>query len=77
MSEKTKDPFLATYAQNVRLTAALANIDLDYRHIKGRDNETADLLSRWCFKKEQYARLHTVHNPFWMETNTPLLDLDY
>ena len=60
------------------LTAALANIDLDYKHIRSRDNETADLLSRWCFTEEQYARLHTlVYNPIWMETNTQLLDLDY
>ena len=77
-SGNTKDPFLATCARNVWLTAALVNIDLDYKHIRGCDNQTADLLSRWCFMVEQFARLHTlVHDPIWMETNTQILDLDY
>ena len=77
-SGKTKDPFLAMCARNVWLTAALADIDLEYRHIAGRSNETADLLSRWSFAEKQYHRLHAlVKNPMWMETNSTLLELDY
>ena len=59
-SGKTKDPFLATCARNVWMDASLKNIDLEYRHIPGRDNKIADLLSRWCFSWEQYARLHAL-----------------
>ena len=77
-SGKTKDPFLAMCARNVWLTAALADIDLEYRHIAGRSNETADLLSRWCFTDLQYQKLHAlVRNPIWMKTDSTLLELDY
>ena len=77
-SGKTKDPYLATCARNVWFAAALANIDLEYRHIKGRDNETADLLSRWSFSENQYAKLHSlVHEPIWVKTTSQLLELDY
>ena len=66
-SGKTRDPFLATCARNIWMSAALANIELQYKHITGCENTAADLLSRWRFTKEQYAKLCTmVHEPIWM-----------
>ena len=77
-SGKTRDPFLATCARNIWMTAALADIELQYKHIRGCENTAADLLSRWRFTGDQYAKLCTlVHEPIWMQTNASLLDLDY
>ena len=70
-SGKTKDPFLATCALNMWMVAALADTELKYKHIRGCNSTAADLLSRWRFIVEQYAKLHTpMHDPIWVDKNS-------
>ena len=44
---RTKDAFLAACARNIWLLAAGYDLEMDYVHIKGKENVVADLLSRW------------------------------
>ena len=46
-SGKTRDSYLAACTHNIWLESALADIDLQYAHIRGIDNKVADVLSRW------------------------------
>ena len=46
-SGKTKDPYLGDCALNIWYVCALADIDVQYVHVRGLDNTVADLLSRW------------------------------
>ena len=41
----TKEPFLGACARNVWFLAACSNINLQYEHVRGIHNRTADLLS--------------------------------
>ena len=45
-SSKTKDPFLAACIRNIWLIAASFDIQIDIKHIPGKKNAIADLLSR-------------------------------
>ena len=42
-----RDPTMATCARNIWLLAAVFNVNIIVSHIKGLDNNVADLLSRW------------------------------
>ena len=70
---RTKDPYLAACARNVWYLAAQYDTDMSYVHVLGKNNQVADLLSRWsadaaCFQKlSQY-----VQNPVWVP-----VDIDY
>ena len=74
----TQDPFLGACARNVWYWAAQHDIEVSYVHVLGRNNQIADLLSRWsdsaaCFKKlYQY-----VKDPIWIPVGLELLDIDY
>ena len=45
-SGKTRDPYLGACARNIWYVCALADIDIQYVHVKRLDNRVADLLSR-------------------------------
>ena len=63
---RTRDPFLSACARNVWYCAAKNDIDMDYVHIRGRDNKVADLLSQWSGSREDWGRLlHHIPNPCW------------
>ena len=47
-SGRAFDPYLGACARNVWHNAPKCNVQLSYVHILGRDNSTADLLSRYC-----------------------------
>ena len=75
---KTKDPFLATCARNIWYFMAHHDINLSYSHVLGKNNQVADLLSRWQNTQQQMAQLWAwVENPLWMHTHPSLLELDY
>ena len=75
---KTKDPFLATCAINIWYCMAQHDINLSYSHVLGKNNQVADLLSRWQNTQQQMAQLWAwVENPLWMHTDPSLLELDY
>ena len=43
----TKDPFLATCDRNIWLITAILNIEIIVIYFPGKNNHTAELLSRW------------------------------
>ena len=75
---KARDPFLATCARNVWYLSALADIDLQYEHILGRNNTVADLLSRWQLIPNNMVQLHQfIPNPVWLPVSINMLEVDY
>ena len=75
---KARDPFLGACARNVWYIAALADIDLQYEHILGRDNTVADLLSRWQFTQENVIQLQQfIENPVWLPVSINMMEVDY
>ena len=74
---RTKDAFLAACVRNVWLEAALYDIQLLYRHIPGRQNTAANLLSRWENTPNQMRTLlDMISNPVWMVTGPHLLEIN-
>ena len=77
-TRKAKDPFLAAVARNIWMELAKKDIQAIYKHIPGKVNQVADLLSRWTNSNAQLTRLQTlVDSPMWLHTHVGLLDLDY
>ena len=66
-SGKTRDPYLGACARNIWYVCALANIDIQYVHVRGLDNRVADLLSRWTGTQNKFAELHKYNqDPVWI-----------
>ena len=77
-SGRSRDDTLATCAKNIWLLSAMYNFDILLYHIPGRDNITADLLSRWTNSYEDYTKLYQlVPDPIWIQTNIELTFLNY
>ena len=77
-SGKTRDPFLASCARNIWYVAAKHDIKLSYRHVPGKNNGVADLLSRWQGTPVQINKLYAhIHKPIWVNTSQHLLEFDY
>ena len=56
---------------------ALADMDLQYAHIRGLDNGVADLLSRWTGSPNDFSKLLSqVQEPVRVPVNVKLLDID-
>jgi hypothetical protein len=72
------DSVLQVIARNVKLLSAMWDIRLIFEHIPGRDNNIADLLSRWHSHSNPTASLHKYLNaqPVWskVQPNNLLLD---
>ena len=76
-SGKTRDPYLAACARNIWYTAAAADIDLQYVHIRGVDSKVADVLSRWQGTIDQFNLLyHHIQRPVWLPVSQDMLELD-
>ena len=74
---RTRDPYLAACARNIWYASAASDIDVQYVHIRGLDNNIADLLSRWQGSTHQIQMLHSlVVNPVWLHVSYELLELD-
>ena len=62
-TSKIKDPFLAACIRNIWLITATLDINLEISHVRGVDNDIADLLSRLYSQKfvnsSLYADLQT------------------
>ena len=75
---KARDPFLGACARNVWYLAALADTDLQYVHVLGKNNTVADLLSRWQYSDQNMVVLRRfIENPIWLPVNISMMDLDY
>ena len=73
----TKEPFLGACARNVWFLAACFDINLQYEHVRGIHNTTADLLSRWQGSMADFQKLSTfVPNPTWLPVSLAHLDID-
>ena len=74
---RARDPFLAACARNIWQIAAVQDIDLTYVHILGKNNQVADLLSRWQHSEQNMCTLlQHVPNPVWAEVSLDILTLD-
>ena len=70
---KARDPLLATFARNIWLLTSLFNIQLKVSHIFGKDNQIADLLSRWWETKNNHQKLQSLlPNYKWVPTHIDL-----
>ena len=75
---RTKDPFLGACARNVWYLAAQHDIEVSYTHVLGKNNQIADLLSRWSGSPACFRQLYQyVQNPVWIPVGIHLLDIDY
>ena len=76
-SGRTKDPFLGACARNVWFTAAVADVELQYTHVLGKNNRTADLLSRWQNSPSNVVELKClVPDAIWLSVDLTELELD-
>ena len=76
-SGRAIDPYLGACARNIWYVSALADMDLQYAHIRGLDNGVADLLSRWTGSPADVSKLLSrVQDPVWVPVNVTLLDID-
>ena len=76
-SGKTKDPYLGACARNIWYVYALADMDIQYVHVRGLDNMVADLLSRWTGSGKDSLELEMyVQDPIWISVDISLLDID-
>ena len=70
---KARDPLLAAFARNMWLLTSIYNIQLEVSHIFGKDNQIADLLSRWWEAKDNHQKLHSfLPNYKWIPTHIDL-----
>ena len=76
-SGKTRDPYLGACARNIWHVCALADIDIQYVHVRGLDNKVADLLSRWTGTQNNFTELYKyIEDPVWIPVDKVLLELD-
>ena len=74
---KTKDAFLAACARSIWLVAALSDLEMDYVHIRGKENVIADLLSRWKVTPKNVLKLRShIPDPLWLKIPHEFLELD-
>ena len=76
-SGKNKNPYLGACARHVWYVCALADIDVQYVHVRGLDNRVADLLPRWTGSGKDSLELKTyVQDPIWIPVDMSFLDID-
>ena len=74
---RTKDAFLAACARNIWLVSAQNDVELSYRHVMGRDNGVADLLSRWQNTTRQHVELQSkIGSHLWLNVSSKLLEIN-
>ena len=59
-SGRTRDLTLAAIARNIQLQLATWDINLQVIHIPGKENQTADLLSRWHITENPQGKLSAL-----------------
>ena len=77
-SGKTKDFTLAAIARNIQLMLETYNIEIVVKHIPGKDNVVADLLSRWAATDQPMARLsRLIPHHVWITLPSNVLEIDW
>ena len=63
--------------RNIWLITSSRDIELVVKHIPGRNNQTADLLSRWENSLSNYDRLHElVGEPYWCDVDERFFEVN-
>ena len=77
-SGRTRDLTLAAIARNIQLQVATWDINLQIVNIPGKENQIADLLSRWTITDEPQAKLISLlPHPQWVTVNEDHLIIDW
>ena len=74
-SGKTKDLTLAAIARNIQFQIAIMNVELKVRHIPGKVNVIADLLSRWTNPNATLSQLLPSYK--WVPINDSHIMIDW
>ena len=54
------------------------DVEVSYVHILGKNNQVADLLSRWSNTVDCHLKLQQfVMKPIWLPVNIGMIDIDY
>jgi hypothetical protein len=74
-----QDHILHSIARNVCLWLSSIDCEVEFRHIPGKLNQVADLLSRWSSSRWPLATLFSLLNqvPVWLHVPSNALDLNY
>ena len=73
----TKDNGLGAIVRNIWLETALRDIKLKLIHVKGKNNQCADLLSRWHSVANNWHKLITmVNQPVWCNVTSDMLQIN-
>ena len=76
-SGRTKCPHLASIARNIFMEVAAHDIQLTVVHIPGKDNQVADLLSRWHLDKDNKNKLNKLMSEYvWVKVQENHLKVD-
>ena len=68
---------MAACVRNVWLEAALSDVQLIYKHVPGKLNSVADLLSRWQNTAHQFHLLQCLVPKFlWVPVSSDLLEIN-
>ena len=77
-SGHTRDLTLAAIARNIQLQVATWDINLQVIHIPGKDNQIADLLSRWNLTENPQSKLlHLLPHHQWVPVQEDHLKNDW
>ena len=75
--EKTCDLYLRVCARSIWYIAAALDMDLHYVHIKGVNNQVADVLSCWQGRPDQWQLLQAhISKPMWLNVSHELLEIN-
>jgi hypothetical protein len=76
---RCQDPILHAIARNIWLWLSSIDCEVEFRHISGKLNQVADLLSRWSSSRQPLAALFSLLNqvPVWLPVPSNALDLNY
>ena len=74
---KARDPFLGACGCNIWYSAATLDVDLEYVHIPGKQNQTADLIPRWTGSLHDTNKLYSlISSPIWLSANIGCLEIN-
>ena len=77
-NNRTRDEFLALCLRNIWLLAALHDVEIELKHIPGKENREADVLSRIYFGSpvDEGVLRHLRENYIWDNIPVQYVDLD-
>ena len=74
---KTRDSHLATFSRNIFMVCAEFDVFIFVEHIPGKNNDKADLLSRWSDSKSDGQKLQALLPSYtWSQITDQFVKLD-